>query len=164
METTNKAVETKAVAAKKSATKKSVAKKEAKTMKKEVTTKKEVKAIENKDVQVAITIKDIEDAYTKAGIATKSVKGNYRVMGIAKKGGSSLNLHKNGDMFIFSTDEDAKAVFEAGIEGVEVKMGDNSQDKTRPNTVTLHGMETLYKVLEVYARNPMNVIPKPVEE
>lgn len=156
-ETANKAVETK-----KSATKKSTAKKEAKTMKKE--TKKEVKAIENKDVQVAITIKDIEDAYTKAGIATKSVKGNYRVMGIAKKGGSSLNLHKNGDMFIFSTDEDAKAVFEAGIEGVEVKMGDNSQDKTRPNTVTLHGMETLYKVLEVYARNPMNVIPKPVEE
>lgn len=156
-ETANKVVETKAVA-----TKKSTAKKEAKTMKKE--TKKEVKAIENKDVQVAITIKDIEDAYTKAGIATKSVKGNYRVMGIAKKGGSSLNLHKNGDMFIFSTDEDAKAVFEAGIEGVEVKMGDNSQDKTRPNTVTLHGMETLYKVLEVYARNPMNVIPKPVEE
>lgn len=151
-ETANKAVETK----------KSATKKEAKTMKKE--TKKEVKAIENKDVQVAITIKDIEDAYTKAGIATKSVKGNYRVMGIAKKGGSSLNLHKNGDMFIFSTDEDAKAVFEAGIEGVEVKMGDNSQDKTRPNTVTLHGMETLYKVLEVYARNPMNVIPKPVEE
>ena len=135
--------------------------KETKNMKETKKAVKETKKVENAaKVDATVTIQDIEKLYSEAGIFTKPVKGNYRIMG-AKKGGSSLNLVK-GEFIIYSTDEDAQALVDAAIEGVNVTMKSNATDKTRPNTVVIATLDVLKKALKIYAKNEFNKIPATV--
>lgn len=131
-----------------------------------VETKKEVapktkKAVENAAKKDAfLTIEEIVKLYQEAGIkcANPEVKGNYRIMGSKK--GSSLNLKPTKGYFIYSTEEDYKAIKNAGLkfEDLVVEEGTNSQDKSRPHTVICKQLATLKAVLAVYAKNPMNKV------
>lgn len=131
---------------------------------KKVDTKKEVapkKAVDNAAKKDAfLSIEEIVKLYQEAGIkcANPEVKGNYRIMGSKK--GSSLNLKPTKGYYIYSTEEDYKAIKDAGLkfEDLVVEEGTNSQDKSRPHTVICKQLATLKAVLAVYAKNPMNKV------
>lgn len=129
-----------------------------------VETKKAVPAKTEKTnaekVNEILIMEDINKLYADLGIKcyNPAAKGKYRIMGNQK--GSSLNVTKK-EYKIFSTDEDTKLVQEAvmnGLKGVEVITGDNSQDKTRPNTIRCTTVEALKALLKVCATNVFNQV------
>lgn len=128
-------------------------------------TTKEVKAIEAKKVakneekkNVCVSIEEVSAMYVEAGIQCKNpnAKGNYRIM----KGGSSLNIKPTKGYYIYSTDDDFANITTSGLktEDLVCEKGTNAQDSTRPNTVICTTVETLKKILAVYAKNPLNQI------
>lgn len=141
-----------------------------KTMKKaavkNATTKKaENKVVENKNTEnktkenkvVTATMEEVMKMMTDAGIKiyNPEAKGKYRIMGSKK--GSSLNLQTK-KYIIFSTDTDYEAVeaVKDKYSDLTIEKGSNSQDSSRPNSVTFTALETLKGLLAVYAKNPAN--------
>lgn len=143
---------TKTTTTKKAATKSTTAK-AATTAKKSTKKTVETKPVVNaKKVDMAEINQLLTDAKIK--MYNPEGKGNYRIFGSKK--GSSLNVQRAA-YIIYSTDEDYAAVEGAKIEGVELTKGGNSQDKVRPNIVRTTALDTLKKLLKVYAKNPVNV-------
>lgn len=148
-------------------TKKATDNKATKTAKetKKVATKKvenkEVKKVESKKVENKekknIDMQAINQLLTEAGIKVfnPEAKGKYRIFGSKK--GSSLNVQTK-KFIIYSTDEDFKMVADAKIEGVTCEEGANSQDKVRPNVVSVQTEELLKVILAIYAKNAANQI------
>lgn len=148
-------------------TKKATDNKANKTVKetKKVNTKKvenkEVQKVESKKVENKekknIDMQAINQLLTEAGIKVfnPEAKGKYRIFGSKK--GSSLNVQTK-KFIIYSTDEDFKMVEDAKIEGVTCEEGANSQDKARPNVVSVQTEELLKAVLAIYAKNVANQI------
>lgn len=122
---------------------------------------KEVKKVESKKVENKekknIDMQAINQLLTEAGIKVfnPEAKGKYRIFGTQK--GSSLNVQTK-KFIIYSTDEDFKMVEDAKIEGVTCEEGANSQDKARPNVVSVQTEELLKAVLAIYAKNVVNQI------
>ena len=126
-----------------------------KTKKKSVkkTVKKEIPKVD------ALTIEKVMELYKEAHIncINPDAKSPYRIMGTSKrKGGSSLNIKKS-EYVIFSTDEDYQNIVDANIQADDLVLekDTNSRDSTRPNKVTFKTVETLKKLLPIYAKNTM---------
>lgn len=129
----------------------------AKIEKKEVVSKKET----NKEkAPKYISIEKITEMYSEVGIkcANPTAKGNYRIMGSKK--GSSLNVKPTKGYFIYSTDDDYKAVESAGLkyDDLILEGKTNSRDSVRPYTVICKNLETLSALLAVYATQPANKV------
>lgn len=123
------------------------------------TKKAETKVSKNEEKKnTFISIEEVSVMYAEAGIKCKNpnAKGNYRIM----QGGSSLNIKPTKGYYIYSTDDDFANVSTSGLktEDLVFEEGTNAQDSTRPNTVICTKVETLRKLLALYAQNPFNKI------
>lgn len=154
MANTKKATDNKATENKANKTVKETKNMATKKVEKEEVKKVESKKVENKEKK-NIDMQAINAILTEAGIKVfnPEAKGKYRIFGSKK--GSSLNVQTK-KFIIYSTDEDFKMVEDAKIEGVTCEEGANSQDKARPNVVSVQTEELLKVVLAVYAKNTAN--------